>query len=309
KYLVVDALLAHTLSIFALDDKGLPADAPLATIHHDGPIWGFHAVPNGKGLLVAAGGVEDHVLDRTEGSFGFIDSFVFLYRVEPGSAPERLAAINVSEHGVITPKAVLLRPHADGGVTVLAAGYGSDRLAEITWATDLHAPPSVATRHILPGAASMALAGDTLAFADPLFDAWFSIPLVAPSVPVPVPVTPPVPVPVVLPIPVEPLPVPVPVADPGVPPRSPTSRVGEALFFTNLMAPWDKSEGRLSRFTCETCHFEGYVDGRTHHTGRGDVHATTKPLLGLFNNRPHFSRALDPDLSSVAQNEFRVASA
>jgi hypothetical protein len=33
----------------------------------------------------------------------------------------------------------------------------------------------------------------------------------------------------------------------------------------------------------------------------------TKPLFGLFNNRPHFSRALDPDLVSVAYNEFRVA--
>jgi hypothetical protein len=75
------------------------------------------------------------------------------------------------------------------------------------------------------------------------------------------------------------------------------------------MAPWNHSEGRLSRFTCETCHFEGYVDGRTHHTGRADVHATTKPLLGLFNNRPHFSRALDRDLSCMVDNEFRAAGA
>jgi hypothetical protein len=37
------------------------------------------------------------------------------------------------------------------------------------------------------------------------------------------------------------------------------------------------------------------------------VHATTKPLLGLFNNRPHFTRALDPSLSRVAHAEFRVA--
>src|SRR5205814_5016931 len=86
-------------------------------------------------------------------------------------------------------------------------------------------------------------------------------------------------------------------------------RLGEALFFTTLMAPYNRADGPLSRFTCETCHFEGYVDGRTHHTGRGNVHATTKPLVGLFNNRPHFSRALDPDLSSVANNEFTVAGA
>jgi hypothetical protein len=87
------------------------------------------------------------------------------------------------------------------------------------------------------------------------------------------------------------------------------TRLGEALFFTTLMAPWNRAEGALSRFTCETCHYEGYVDGRTHHTGRDDVHAVTKPLLGLFNNRPHFSRALDPDLTAVVFNEFRVAGA
>jgi hypothetical protein len=92
-------------------------------------------------------------------------------------------------------------------------------------------------------------------------------------------------------------------------PTPPRVRLGEALFFTELMAPSNKTDGALSRFTCETCHFEGYVDGRVHHTGRADVHATTKPLVGLFNNRPHFSRALDPDLSAVAENEFRVAGA
>ncbi|MEO7110177.1 MAG: hypothetical protein ABI183_07065, partial [Polyangiaceae bacterium] len=91
--------------------------------------------------------------------------------------------------------------------------------------------------------------------------------------------------------------------------RSQASRIGEALFFTSLMAPNNSSEGAHSRFTCETCHFEGYVDGRTHFTGREDIHATTKPLRGLVNNRPYFSRALDPDLATVAVNEFRVASA
>ena len=97
--------------------------------------------------------------------------------------------------------------------------------------------------------------------------------------------------------------------DPTLPPRSDRDRLGEALFFTGLMAPESRSDGAASRFSCETCHFEGYVDGRTHHTGRGDVHATTKPLVGLFNNKPHFTRALDPDLASVAENEFRVAGA
>jgi hypothetical protein len=96
---------------------------------------------------------------------------------------------------------------------------------------------------------------------------------------------------------------------PETSPAEAEMRLGESLFFTTLMAPYNSSEGALSRFTCETCHFEGYVDGRIHHTGRDDVHAVTKPLLGLFNNRPHFSRALDPDLTAVAFNEFRVAGA
>jgi cytochrome c peroxidase len=89
----------------------------------------------------------------------------------------------------------------------------------------------------------------------------------------------------------------------------PQVRLGEALFFTSLIAPENVSAGAHSRFSCETCHFEGGVDGRRHYTGRRDVSVVTKPLFGLANNRPHFSRALDPDLSSVSHNEFRVAGA
>jgi hypothetical protein len=289
--LIVDALLDHELLVFALDARGMPLESPPARVHHDGPIWGFDAVPTREGLLIAAGGVEDHPLDRTGGSFGYVDSFVFLYRLAPGpAAPERLATVNVSAHGVITPRALLLRAGAKG-VAVTVAGYGSDRLAEIAWAADLASEPVVTTRAILPGVASMAVTGDTLVFADPLLDAWFQTPVPAPA-PVPVPV-----------------PVPVPDSPSSSSPRTAASRVGEALFFTNLMAPWNTTEGPLSRFTCETCHFEGYVDGRTHHTGRGEIRATTKPLLGLFNNRPHFSRALDPDMATMVNNEFRVAGA
>jgi hypothetical protein len=92
-------------------------------------------------------------------------------------------------------------------------------------------------------------------------------------------------------------------------PRVVPVRVGEALIFTTLMAPANSAEGPRSRFTCEACHFEGYGDGRRHHTGRGDLRVVTKPLLGLAGNKPHFTRALDPDLASVAMNEFRVATA
>src|SRR5262245_11273011 len=56
-----------------------------------------------------------------------------------------------------------------------------------------------------------------------------------------------------------------------------------------------------------SCHFEGAVDGRVHDSGRNDVRVTTRPLLGLGNDRPYFSRALDPDLAAMVHNEFRVA--
>jgi hypothetical protein len=283
---LVDCLLDHRVLVFATDARGLPAPAPRAEIHHDGPMWGLDARASPDALLVAVGGVEDHPLDRTEGSFGFIDSFVFLYRVDRAGRATAVAAVNVSEQGVVTPRAIALRERPGGERVVVAAGYGSDRLAEISWPVDGRAP-IVKIRALVPGAASIALAGDSLVIANPLLDAWCALG-------------------------------PMPDASPSVvaavdaahgPPRSVESRVGEALFFTNLMAPWNRSEGRLSRFTCEACHFEGYVDGRTHHTGRGDIRATTKPLLGLFNNRPHFSRALDPNLAVMTDNEFRAAGA
>ncbi|MGK4003616.1 hypothetical protein WMF31_13380 [Sorangium sp. So ce1036] len=311
RHLLVNCLLDHTLVVLPVGADGHPLPDGAARIRHDGPIWSFDALelggpggdrpggdrPGGDGLggglLLAAGGVEDHPLDRTGGSFGYIDSFVFLYRVTAGARPEvtRLAAVNVSEHGVLTPKAIALSAlPGSAGARVIATGYGGDRRAELVFrATEagLSASPEVTTRPLAPGVAAMApLGGGALAYANPLLDAWLLDAggdggAVAKR----------------------------PVRDDGEDGRSAEVRLGEALFFTSLMAPWNRTDGPLSRFTCETCHFEGYVDGRTHHTGRGDVRATTKPLLGLFNNRPHFSRALDPDLTAVADNEFRVAGA
>ncbi|WP_234022612.1 hypothetical protein [Sorangium cellulosum] len=296
RHLIVACLLDHTLVVLPVGPDGRPLEGRAARIRHDGPIWSFDAIEldgAGGGLLIAAGGVEDHPLDRTGGSFGYIDSFVFLYRVDAGAAPgvTRLAAVNVSELGVITPKALVLSPlPGAAGVRVVATGYGGDRRAELVFrgaaGGPLSDPPEVATRPLAPGVAAMApLGGGAFVYANPLLDAWQ---LDAGDARGAVATTR--------------------VRD-GEDARSGEVRLGEALFFTSLMAPWNRTEGPLSRFTCETCHFEGYVDGRTHHTGRGDVRATTKPLLGLFNNRPHFSRALDPDLTAVADNEFRVAGA
>jgi hypothetical protein len=284
--IVVDCLLDHALVVRPVDRRGFPLASGEVRIVHDGPMWGMDAVAQGADLWVAVGGVEDHPLDRTEGSFGFVDSFVWLYRVT-GGQPREVAEINASEQGLVTPKALKLVPRGSGVPELVVAAYGSNRMATIDWSdAEASSPPAIETRVVPPGSAAIAAAGDgSWVIANPLLDAWVHVGSGDPSV------------------------VSVPEPDEGAPRRTENDRLGEALFFTTLMAPWDKSDGRLSRFTCETCHFEGYVDGRTHHTGRGDVLATTKPLVGLFNNRPHFSRALDPDLTTMVNNEFRVAGA
>jgi hypothetical protein len=297
-FVIVNCLLDRTILVRRVDSRGLPVEEGEARIQHDGPLWCFDAAPLSArsrasgGLLVAAGGVEDHPLDRREGSFGYIDSFVFLYEVTPGSEKPvtKLAEVNVSELKVITPKAIKLELGAEE-TAVRVTGYGGPAQARLVWRGDrqggiLAGAPEVSASDLPPGTTSIAEGGaggsGALVLANPLLDAWVSVQGGNSKI--------------------------VPAGTKGAAhPRS--RRLGEALFFTSLMAPWNGTEGRLSRFTCETCHFEGYVDGRTHHTGRGDIRATTKPLLGLFNNRPHFSRALDPDLTAVAHNEFRVAGA
>jgi hypothetical protein len=282
---VVDCLLDHAIVVRPVDRRGFPMPTGEVRIVHDGPMWGMDVAARGDDLWIAAGGAEDHPLDRTQGSFGFVDSFVWLYRVRDGQARE-VAEINASEQGLVTPKALKLVLRETGGPELVVAAYGSNRLATIDWTdADAVAPPSIVTRAVPPGSAAIVDGGGdgSWVLSNPLLDAWVRVGAGDPAV--------------------------VAVPDAGAAARKEEDRLGEALFFTTLMAPWDRSDGRLSRFTCETCHFEGYVDGRTHHTGRGDVHATTKPLVGLFNNRPHFSRALDPDLTTMVDNEFRVAGA
>jgi hypothetical protein len=307
---LVDCLLDHMVVVRNVDSQGFPTADGETRIVHDGPMWGLDALGDapptetGRGqnpsdaasLLVAVGGVEDHPLDRTEGSFGFVDSFVTLYRVSSASAGStwevtKLSEVNSSELGVVTPKALKLSRSMPGHLELAVAGYGSDRLALLDWKLPIQQnrargldDPTVKARPIPPGSRMMALLPDgSFVIANPLLDAWVHAASDENAI--------------------------VHVEDDASKKRSADSRLGEALFFTTLMAPWNKSDGRLSRFTCETCHFEGYIDGRTHYTGRGDVHATTKPLLGLLNNRPHFSRALDPDLTTMVDAEFRVAGA
>ncbi len=266
-HLVVNCLYDHALVAYPVDDGGGPAGGAPLTMHQDGPFWSLAAA----GDLVAAGGVEDHPLERKDGGFGYVDSFLFVYRL-PDKA--RIATINLSAIGIVTPKWVHIESGA-GAVKVTTAGYATGLVADIVLRDNKDA--EIKTRPFLPGTTDW-LPGQPALAASPLLDAWL-----AGDPPRAVAV------------------------NSDTPARSLDSRIGEALVFTTLMAPHSKSEGRMSRFTCETCHFEAFGDGRVHYTGRGTVHAATKPLRGLFNNRPHFTRALDHTTTDMVHAEFRVA--
>lgn len=284
---VSDQLLAlcsldHRVLAWRVGDNGIPEGQP-RVIQHDGPMWSMDAValPDGSGVRVAIGGVEDKALDRSDGSFGHIDSFAFVVDLPAQGPPVRRAALNVSEHHVITPKWIALA--VDGDTTeVSTVGYGDTQRLTARWETAAWTAPDVTSTAWLPGVTDVVALGDgRQVAADPLLDAWLDIRGETVTV--------------------------VGVADPSDA-RTPEVRLGEALLFTGLMAPASRTEGKASRFTCETCHFEGGVDGRVHWTGRGQVHAATRSIRGLFNNRPHFSRALDTTMAQMADNEFRVAS-
>jgi hypothetical protein len=276
--LLVNCPLQHEILVLPLGDDGAPDPrGPVTRIENDGPFWGLDARATHEGIFVAAGGIEDRPLDRTGGFFGNVDSFVYFFSIERGAA-RPLGQINASELGLVTPKAVVVEPGPELAVDV--AAFGSAAAARVTRRGDEWIATTIAST---PGVRSLARAADGAWFgADPLLDRW--VRFEAGSVETR--------------------------AVAGEQPKKGADvDLGEALLFTTLMAPWNTSDGPKSRFTCEACHFEGYVDGRRHHTGRGDVRVVTKPLLGLAGNKPHFTRALDPDMSSVAMNEFRVATA
>ncbi len=266
-WLIANCMLEHRVQVFSASDF-----APVAAVTHDGPVWAVAPRTVEGTLELALAGVEDHPLDRTEGSFGYIDSFVFRARLEGGSL-RRLDAVNVGAHGVVTPKALAWR---DDGLWV--TGAGGDALARVDFSADARVESWPAPA----GLGGFAWQGEELLAANALLDGWvrfddkrsWSL---------------------------------VPVDGPDA--RSPEVRLGEALVFTTLMAPQASAQGRGSRFTCETCHFEGTVDGRVHFTGRGEVYAATKTLRGLVGNQPHFSRALDRSTTDMIHNEFRVANA
>ena len=281
RYLIELSLFERSLRVLDLDARGLPV-RERGRVHHDGTLWAFDALDDGSELLLAVAGVEDRPLVRAHGEFENIDSYVWIYALNQGGSLREVAALDVSDSGLVVPKAVLLR-RADEQLELTALASGSGRLLHARFDA-AGAPASLQVLSAPPGVSDALLApnGADIVYASPLLDAFVKAS--------------------------DRHGVHVRHVDPALAP-APELRLGEALFFTELMAPENQSQGSHSRFTCETCHFEGGVDGRTHYTGRADVRVVTKPLLGLANNRPHFSRALDPDLSSVCHNEFRVAGA
>ncbi|MFQ5747670.1 MAG: hypothetical protein ACE5HF_10715, partial [Gemmatimonadota bacterium] len=290
-HLVLALHLDHELLIAPLGRDG-PELGRARRIRHDGPIWGFAARADDAGLWIATGGVEDRPLDRTTGEFGYVDSFLTLYRLPWDAAgaagePIRLAVENLSALGIVTPKALHFE-EADGpapgdGPLLRVSGYGGERFG--TWRLDGDRLRLVSTRDVPAGIADFVVRPAGVIAADPLLDRVlrFGGPGAGDA---PVRASPEL---------------------AEAPLRTPADRLGEILFFTTLMAPANRSAGDLSRFTCETCHFEGVIDGRTHFTGRGHVHATTKTLRGLGDNVPLFSRGGDRTLSSMVVSEFRVA--
>lgn len=272
-WLVANCLLEHAVVVFAVDASGREGLRRVAQVRHDGPIWAVAPRTVDGVLELGLAGVEDHPLERRDGGFGYIDSFVFHVRME-GTALQRLSAVNVAEHGVVTPKS--LRWDGDA---LWVTGAGADAMAKIGLGG---AEPVVDTWSVPAGLTGFAMHEGEVLAADPLLDQWVHL---------------------------DPDHHGTQVAIEAEDTRSEAVRVGEALVFTTLMAPQASSAGRGSRFTCETCHFEGTVDGRVHFTGRGKVHATTKTLRGLVGNQPHFSRALDRTTTGMIHNEFRVANA
>jgi hypothetical protein len=82
-WLVVNALLQHTVLVLPLS-AGEPQVAQALRVQHSGPLWAVRALQRGGELWVVATGVEDKPLDRTIGSFGNIDSFLYVYREQQG---------------------------------------------------------------------------------------------------------------------------------------------------------------------------------------------------------------------------------
>lgn len=298
QHLIVLSLLEHQLIVLPLE-QGFPNFEKASRIGNDGPFWSLAAMEREGDLLIAAGGIENRPLDRTQGEFGYIDSFLYLFRLKKDQGayrwqesmrgdPSAFQQFNLSEINVVMPKAVVFQTHSKDEVGLWVGGFGAESLAEFR--LDGLRPRLRRKLDSAPGISDIALApsedsdSHSLALANPLTD---RVEIRDPMQESPVAVLKPDPTQSRL--------------------ATAESRLGEALFFTTLLTPDNSSEGQLSRFTCEGCHWEGTIDGRVHFTGREDIHASTKPLNGMAHNLPLFSRGGDRSLSTMVLAEFRVA--
>src|SRR5262249_53893107 len=148
----------------------------------------------GDQLTVVAGGLEDHALDRTRGSFGFIDSFLHVFNVALAKREStRIRSVNVSELGIVTPKVV---EFVDAG-SCRVSGYGTSDLVTINLADG----KEQGRVGLPPGTRAIERTATRAILSDPLLDAWIVLDEHGTKV--------------------------VPAADPGGPPRSTLSRLGE----------------------------------------------------------------------------------
>ena len=271
--LVAVSVLEGLIRIFPMRDGRLDHH-PVATIARDGPFWSAAIQRHEDRTLLVAGGIENHPLARTNGGFGHVDSFLTLYDIT--DRPVELASLNLSALGVVTPKHLSFDAH--GILTV--AGYGSADLLRLAVTASPPGFSLLARVRAVPGITDLVVSDETLFAVSTLTDRFYAI------------------------------------TEKGIDRRSarlgrdertPASRLGEALLFTTLIAPENASEGGLSRFTCEACHFEGGVDGRVHYTGRDGVHATPKTLRGLAGTVPLFSSGGDDTMAKMVEAELAVA--
>ena len=295
-HLIINLLLDHKLLILPFVG-GVPNFDDATSISNAGPIWGLAATAKNGRLLIAAGGIENHPFSRESGEFGYLDSFLYLFTLEQNEkglfrwvesdrqVPTRFQAVNLSEHGVLTPKALVFDEHENGLLKLLVTGYGGERA--LAFAVNSDGLKVEREYDVIPGISDVVVVSDSkdpfMAVVSPLLDRATELNLATGD-------------------------------QKGVwaygetdLPSHIRTRMGEILFYTDLMSPNNTTAGELSKFTCEACHFEGLIDGRVHFTGRGKIHATTKPLPGLGHNVPLFSRAGDESLSSMVMAEFLVA--
>ncbi len=276
RHLVALSALGHRVVVFPLDDDGVPRCLAARVERFDGLLFSLVAGEDEAGVVdVFVSGIEDQPLDRAGGSFGNIDSFAFGLRFAGNDDPARVWETNLSAVGVVTGAALV----ALDDTRVLVVGKGSGGRVVL----DRRDGRVIEVGNGAAGVVDVARDSRGRVVAANVLDDVVTID----GVPLPFPTD-------------------------GAGDGRAQERLGERLVFTTLLAPQQQSDGPRSRFTCEACHLEGGSDGRVHATGRLDedghaVTATTKPLFGLFQNPPLFTRGLDRSVSVMVHAEVKVA--